>query len=67
MQVLINAAGYTPPQSKFTLRVEDAKKQSLTLPDDLTFTKVESAPAAGSIAPLPAGAALAPLNQARGF
>jgi hypothetical protein len=57
VKVEINAAGYVPASFPLTLRLDSAKSGTITLPDNLVFTKDTSqvAPSTGTIAPLPAG------------
>lgn len=63
--VVVNAAGYEPQTVVKTLKIEDAKRQRLTLPDDLKFTKVAAAtaPVPGHVLPLPPDVNLEPLRQ----
>jgi hypothetical protein len=64
LMVIVNAPGYSPSQSFFTLNAEDAKNRQLSFPDDLKFTKVSDKPTTpGRIVAPRDNVALAPLSQ----
>ena len=64
LKVIVNAAGYKPSPFMTTLRVEDAKRQRLTMADELKFVKTDTTkPAPGKIDPGLDNVKLEPLHQ----